>query len=90
MPMSHGSAISFTWLSTGSQAMAEMTGAQVVTIAEVRHIVEARSNRNPSTCNSVTQYRSDDRIRSTIRGDSARIALPQPVGLSYNPPSSIQ
>ena len=70
--------------------MADSTGAQVVTMCEVRASVVARSNRNPSTCRSVTQYRKDDRISSTIRGDSARIAFPHPVGLSYIPPSSIQ
>ncbi len=82
--------MSLTWESTGSAAIADRTGAQVVTIAEVRASVDARSKRKPSTCRSVTQYRSEDRINSTMRGDSALIALPHPVGLSYMPPSSIQ
>ena len=44
-----------------------------------RASVGARSNRNPSTCISVIQYRSESMISCSVIGSPALRELPQPV-----------
>ncbi len=51
-----------------------------------RPIVEARSNRNPSTPISSAQYRSESVTRRTTCGDPASSVLPQPVMSTVLPP----
>jgi hypothetical protein len=78
--MSHGSAIIFTWLSTGSSRIATLNGCSWSTWCRSSRIkVVTRSNRNPSTPISVTQYRSESiTIRSTP-GSDVSTELPHPV-----------
>ena len=79
METSHGSAISFTWRRTGSWPMAIRSLQDMSMSGPVRVSADIRSNRKPSTCISVTQYRRESRISRSASGSSALTVLPQPV-----------
>ena len=71
--------MSFAFCSTGSCETASKKEAHFRYIPPSRPSTEARSNRNPSTCITSIQYRSES-ITSRIAGTVARFTeLPHPV-----------
>ncbi len=78
-PASHGSAISLVSASTPSSVMLSTTGGSTITFPfRSRPRMDARSNRNPSTCMSPTQYRRHVMIRSRTTGWLQFTVLPHP------------
>ena len=77
--MSQGSAMSLTWLMIGSWWMVSKNEDSLSTSCSDRASAEARSNRKPSTCISVTQYRSESIISCSAAGVRTSKVLPQPV-----------
>ena len=63
----------------GSWWMMSKNAPSLSTSYSSRASVLARSNRNPSTCISVTQYRSESMIICRTRGFRMFGELPQPV-----------
>ncbi len=77
--MSHGSAISFTRFTTGSCWIRSKNVDSRSTSWNSRASVAARSKRKPSTCISVTQYRSESMISCSVCGWLTLRLLPVPV-----------
>ena len=77
--MSHGSAMSFTWLMTGSCWTMSKKADSRSTSWRLRASVEARSKRNPSTCISVAHQRRLSITSCSVCGLRMLSVLPVPV-----------
>ena len=71
--------MSLAWETTGSCATRSKNADIGLNPPSWRAKVAARSNRNPSTCISVTQYRSESMISRSVTGFPAFSELPVPV-----------
>ncbi len=78
-PTSHGSAISLTCEMIGSWWMMSKNAPSRFTSCSSRASALARSKRNPSTCISVTQYRSESMMSWSTRGLIMFRVFPHPV-----------
>ena len=78
--MLHGSAISLIRDRTGSVSISWMIGVLPFSCwSTSMEKTAARSNRKPSTCISVTQYRRQSRMNLRTTGWLQFSVLPQPV-----------
>ncbi len=71
--------MSFTWLTMGSWWIRSKKAESRSTSWNWRASVEARSKRKPSTCISVTQYRSESMISCRVCGWAMLRLFPVPV-----------
>ena len=71
--------MSLAWDTTGSCATRSKNADIGLNPPSWRASVAARSNRNPSTCISVSQYRSESMISRSVTGFPAFSELPVPV-----------
>ena len=78
-PKSHGSAMSLTREIIGSCCTMSKNADSLSTSWNWRARVAAKSKRNPSTCISCTQYRSESVMSCRVCGERISKELPVPV-----------